>query len=95
MGYRPNLVFMFSDRQCFYTMACYGNDWTKTPHLNALAQESFVFENCYVTQPVCAPARSSVMTGLFLHATALLLNEQNPHPDLKTISEMPLTIVDA
>ena len=88
MADRPNLIFIFSDRQRFDTMACYGNDWIKTPHLNALAQESFVFENCYVTQPVCAPARSSIMTGLFPHATGLPVNKRNLHPDLKTIAEM-------
>ena len=48
---RPNLVFVFSDRQRFDTLACYGNDWIQTPNLNALAEESFVFQHCYVTQP--------------------------------------------
>ena len=28
-------------------MACYGNDSIHTPNLNALAEESFVFENAY------------------------------------------------
>ena len=28
---RPNLVFVFSDRQRFDTMSCYGNDWINTP----------------------------------------------------------------
>ena len=51
---RPNIVFIFSDQQRYDSMKVYGNDWIKTPHLNALADESFVFENAYVTQPVCA-----------------------------------------
>ena len=85
---KPNLVFMFSDRQRFDTMTCYGNDWIRTPHLNALAQESFVFDHCYVTQPVCAPARSSIMTGLFPHATGVPVNKLVMDPDLKTIAKM-------
>ena len=88
MADKPNLVFIFSDRQRFDTMACYGNDWIKTPHLNALAEESFVFEHCYVTQPVCAPARSSIMTGLFPHATGVPVNKLVMDPDVKTIAEM-------
>ena len=71
---RPNLVFVFSDRQRFDTMECYGNDWINTPNLNSLSDESFVFDNCYVTQPVCAPARSSIMTGLFPHETGVPTN---------------------
>lgn len=85
---KPNLVFIFSDRQRFDTMACYGNHWIQTPHLNALAEESFVFEHCYVTQPVCAPARSSIMTGLFPHATGVPVNRLIMDPDVKTIAEM-------
>ena len=54
----PNLVFVFSDQQRYDTMRCYGNDWINTPSLNALADQSFVFRNAYVTQPVCTPARA-------------------------------------
>ena len=45
-------------------MACYGNDDIQTPNLNALADQSFVFENAYVSQPVCTPSRTTIMTGL-------------------------------
>ena len=88
MANRPNLVFIFSDRQRFDTLACYGNDWIQTPNLNALAEESFVFKHCYVTQPVCAPARSSIMTGLFPHATGVPVNKRVMSPEVKTIAEM-------
>lgn len=39
------------------------------PNLNRLAAESMVFDQAYVTQPVCTPARSSILTGLFPHTT--------------------------
>ena len=68
MSKKPNLVFIFSDQQRQDTMACYGNNWIKTPHLNKLANRSFVFKNAYVTQPVCTPSRASIMTGLYPHA---------------------------
>ena len=67
----PNLVFIFSDRQRFDTLRVYGNDWIRTPNINALADESVVFRNCYVTQPVCAPARSSIMTAIRGRLSAL------------------------
>ncbi len=55
-------------------MRCYGNDWISTPNLDRLAESSFVFENAYVTQPVCTPARASIMTGLYPQATGLVRN---------------------
>ena len=61
----PNLVFILPDRQRRDTLACYGNDWIQVPHLNGLAQESFVFDHCYVTQAVCCPSRASIMCGLY------------------------------
>ncbi|MDP6514277.1 MAG: sulfatase-like hydrolase/transferase [SAR202 cluster bacterium] len=88
MPERPTLVFIFSDRQRFDTMRAYGNDWIQTPNLNILSDQSFVFENAYVTQPVCAPARSSIMTGLFPHATGVPRNKLVMRQDVQTIAEM-------
>ena len=88
MPSRPNLVFVFSDQQRYDTMRCYGNDWINTPSLNALADQSFVFRNAYVTQPVCTPARASILTGLYPHAAGPILNKMLLPADTKTIGEM-------
>ncbi len=58
---KPNIVFMFSDQQRYDTMAAYGADYMQVPHLNQLSEESFIFQNAYVAQPVCAPARATIM----------------------------------
>lgn len=88
MADRPNLVFIFSDQQRADTMACYGNDWLNVPNLNALASESFVFQNAYVTQPVCTPARASIMTGLYPHAAGPIVNQLVLSRETPVISEM-------
>ena len=85
---RPNLVFIFSDQQRYDTMRCYGNEWIQTPSLNALGSQSFVFQNAYVTQPVCTPARASIMTGLYPHAAGPVVNKLPLPPDVRTIAEM-------
>lgn len=43
----------------------------KTPNLDRLAQQGIRFTRAYNCQPVCAPARSAVWTGLFPHTNGV------------------------
>ncbi len=72
---RPNILFILTDQQRHDSMAAYGNKWIDTRHMDTLAARSFVFENCYCTQPVCTPSRGSLMTGLYPHATGVVRNK--------------------
>ena len=74
MPERPNVLLICTDQQRRDTMACYGNDWVRSPNVNRLADESFVFENCYVTVAVCSPARASLFTGLYPHSAGVIKN---------------------
>lgn len=76
MQRHPNILLFITDQQRSDTMACYGNDWIQTPNMNALASESFVFENPYCTQPVCTPSRATLVTGLYPHS-ARMINQQD------------------
>ncbi len=71
---RPNLLFIYTDEQAAKTMSAYGNDLIETPNLDRLADGSMVFENTYVTQPVCTPSRSSLLTGLYPHTSGCTAN---------------------
>ena len=84
---RPNILFILTDQQRQDSMACYGNDWIETPNLNTIADQSFIFENAYVTQPVCTPSRASIMTGLYPHAVGLHRNNIPLPSDCPTIAE--------
>lgn len=46
-------------------IGCYGETSIKTPHLDRLASEGVRFDNAFVTCPVCSPARSAFVTGLY------------------------------
>jgi len=74
MPKNPNLLFIWTDQQAARTLAPYGNDQIEVPNLNAFAEESTVFENTYVSQPICGPSRSSIMTGNFPHKTGMTEN---------------------
>ena len=71
---RPNVLFINTDQQRKDTLGCYGNSAMETPHLDALAKRGVLFNSCYVTQPVCSPCRSSMVTGLFPNATTVVEN---------------------
>lgn len=70
----PNLLFIYTDEQRFDTLAAYGNRRISMPNLNRLADRSCVFHRAYVTQPVCTPSRSSLLTGLYPHANGCTAN---------------------
>ncbi|MFC1736307.1 sulfatase-like hydrolase/transferase [Candidatus Hydrogenedentota bacterium] len=85
---KPNLLFIWTDEQRFDTMKVYGNDKIKTPNLNTLASESVVFERAYVTQPVCTPSRSSVLTGLWPHQSGCTKNNIPLRQETKCLPEL-------
>lgn len=87
-GDKPNLLFVWTDEQRADTLAAYGNERFRMPALNRLAADSVVFERCYDTQPVCTPARSSVLTGLWPHTNGCVQNNIPLKPETKTLPEL-------
>ncbi|MBM3853195.1 MAG: hypothetical protein FJ399_08555, partial [Verrucomicrobia bacterium] len=85
---RPNLLFLWTDQQRADTLACYGNARVQAPNLNALAREAAVFERAYVTQPVCTPSRSSVLTGLWPHQNGCTGNNRALRPETRCLPEL-------
>jgi len=87
-GDKPNLLFLWTDEQRADTFAAYGNQRLHVPVLNKLGSESVVFDRCYDTQPVCTPARSSVMTGLWPHANGCITNNIALRAEIPTMPEL-------
>jgi arylsulfatase A-like enzyme len=85
---RPNLLFLYTDEQAFNTVAAYGNRQIEMPNLNRLADESVVFDRAYVTQPVCTPSRSTLLTGLYPHTSGCTRNNVPLRPDTPCLPEM-------
>lgn len=84
----PNLLFILTDQQRLDTLRCYGNEIVEAPHLNRLAEGSFVFRNAYCAQPVCTPSRGTMMTGLWPHTHgARTLNVPLPE-ESRTMAEI-------
>lgn len=59
---RPNILWLVSEDNGRF-LGCYGDSVAKTPTIDALAKQGVVFERCF-TQPVCAPSRFTLITGM-------------------------------
>lgn len=66
----PNIILIITDDQGYGDFGFTGNPHISTPTLDQLAQESVEFTNFYVS-PVCAPTRSSLMTGRYSLRTGI------------------------
>jgi N-sulfoglucosamine sulfohydrolase len=44
---------------------CYGDKLAKTPNIDKLAETGIVFRQAYASAPICAPARSCLITGVY------------------------------
>lgn len=62
---RPNLIFILTDDQRWDALGYSGNEIIQTPEMDRLAEEGIYFRNAFVTTPICAASRASVLTGLY------------------------------
>ncbi len=68
---RPNIFVIVTDQHHAGMMSCAGNPYVKTPHLDGLAARGVRFERAYTSNPVCIPARFSLMTGMMPSAIGM------------------------
>lgn len=63
-GDRPNILWL-SVEDISPHLGCYGDKHARTPNLDRLAMQGVLYENAFVCAPVCAPCRSSIITGVY------------------------------
>ena len=61
---QPNIVWIVTE-DISPTLSFYGDYTAKTPNLDALAKESMIYDNAFAVVGVCAPTRSSIITGMY------------------------------
>ena len=61
---RPNILWITSEDNG-PDLGAYGLDYAHTPALDNLAEESAIYTNAFATAGVCAPARSTIITGMY------------------------------
>ena len=61
---RPNVLWL-STEDIGPQLACYGDTTAKTPRLDALAAQGLTYDIAWSNYPVCAPARTTIITGMY------------------------------
>jgi arylsulfatase A len=87
---QPNIVFIMADDLGYGHLGCYGQTKIRTPNLDRMAAEGMRFTQAYAGCTVCAPSRSSLMTGLHTGHTPIRSNNGGVPllPDELTIAEL-------
>lgn len=65
----PNILWITCEDVSPQYLGCYGDDYATTPNLDKFASQAVRYTRAFSTAPVCAPARSCLITGAY--ATSL------------------------
>ena len=84
---KPNIILVMADDQGWGDTSYNGHPFVKTPELDAMAKDAFVFDRFYAGAPVCSPTRASVMTGRNPNRTKVTNHGRYMRPHEQTIAE--------
>jgi len=71
---RPNIIYIMADDMGYADLGCFGSTAIQTPHIDAMAERGMRFTDSYAGCTVCAPTRSTLMTGYHIGHTYMRLN---------------------
>ncbi|MDA0875585.1 MAG: sulfatase [Bacteroidetes bacterium] len=71
---QPNILFIFTDDHAQAAISAYGSTYHETPNIDRLAREGALFQNCMVTNSICAPSRATILTGTYNHINGQMTN---------------------
>ena len=82
---KPNIIFILCDDLAQGDVGCYGQKLIQTPNLDRMAAEGTRYTQAYCGTTVCAPSRTSLMTGLHMGHSPVRANRE-----IKPEGQMPL-----
>jgi arylsulfatase A-like enzyme len=82
---KPNIIFILSDDIAQGDLGCYGQKLIQTPNLDRMASEGTRYTQAYSGTTVCAPSRTSLMTGLHMGHSPVRANRE-----IQPEGQMPL-----
>ncbi|MFC2123894.1 sulfatase-like hydrolase/transferase [Bacteroidota bacterium] len=73
---KPNIIYILADDLGYGDLGCYGQNEIRTPNIDNLAAQGMIFTQHYAGSTVCAPSRSSLMTGMHTGHTFIRGNKE-------------------
>lgn len=71
---KPNIIFIMVDDMGYADVGAYGSELIKTPNIDRIATEGIRFTQAYAGNTVCAPSRSTLLTGTHMGNTPVRSN---------------------
>jgi len=84
---RPNILLIISDQLGLDAIGAHGYPDAATPNLDRLVRGGTTFLESHSTNPVCSPARSSIMTGFTPVETGVITNGRPIHEKRKNLGQ--------
>jgi len=78
---QPNLIYVFADQLRYASCGYAGDEYARTPNIDALAAQGCNLHQAISSTPVCAPYRASLMTGKYQSSTGMIINEIRLSPE--------------
>lgn len=86
MRSQPHILFITDDHHRYDWLGWMGAP-PRTPHLDRLRREGVWHRNVYSNNPLCMPARCSLVTGLYSHQSGQMNNDRDWPSDLRTMPQ--------
>lgn len=92
---KPNIVYILADDLGYGDVSSYGQKLFKTPNIDRMATEGMRFVQHYSGSTVCAPSRSSLMTGLHTGHTQIRGNKPWQPEGQWPLADSAITVAEA
>ncbi|HSF94178.1 MAG TPA: sulfatase-like hydrolase/transferase, partial [Thermohalobaculum sp.] len=86
MAQAPNILLVMADQMTPFMLEACGYPVARTRHMQALAERAINFTTAYSPSPICVPARSCLMTGLYTSTTGCYDNGDPYHSFIPTFA---------
>lgn len=84
---KPNVLLIICDQLSWNAISSHGCKWAQTPNLDRLISNGVSFVESHSTNPVCSPARSSIITGRMPVETGVISNSRPIHASVPNIGQ--------
>ena len=73
---QPNIIYIMSDDHDADAISAYSKKLIQTPNIDRLAKEGIKFNNAFVGNSICGPARATLLTGQHSHKNGVIDNRK-------------------